>query len=167
MPHKPPQTSTHPLTHLRHSRGWSYQDLARLVADHARALGVPMAARREKIWRWEHWGVVPERDSQRALARALGVPERELDLRHWPAWLPAHDGVPGDLPWTPDGSLAALRTLLDEGTRDDWDGPVADGAALREAVAQWRAAMPSVPGPRAPDRAPDRAVPHGGGRPVR
>jgi hypothetical protein len=133
----------HPLALIRRSRGWSYQELARVVAENARQLGVPMAARREKVWRWEHWGVVPEPDSQRALARALGVPLRELDARPWPGWLPAGPALPTGLPWTAEGALTALRALLDDDvTRDH---PAADGAALREAVAEAREALTSVP----------------------
>jgi tetratricopeptide (TPR) repeat protein len=139
------QASTHPLAYVRRSRGWSYQDIARVIADNARALGVPMAARREKIWRWEHWGVVPERDSQRALARALGVPGEEIDTRPWPQWLPAQDKMPSGLPWTRAGSLSALASLLDHGPRGDHDDPagrpIAVGPALHEAVADWTAAV--------------------------
>ncbi|MDX2646550.1 hypothetical protein PV341_23870 [Streptomyces sp. PA03-1a] len=131
---------SHPLASVRRSHGWSYQDLARVVADNARALGVPMAARREKVWRWEHWGVVPERDSQRALARALGVPLREVDTRPWPGWLPSFDGIPDGLPWTRAGGLDALDALLDGGGRDPRGHPVLEGAEFGDAVADWAAA---------------------------
>lgn len=133
-------TSTHPLAHVRQSRGWSYQELARVVADNARALGVPMAARREKVWRWEHWGVVPEPDSQRALARALGVPLGEVDARPWPGWLPAHGGIPSGLPWTAAGSLSALQALLEGGREDARGYPIVVGQALRDATSDWAAA---------------------------
>ncbi|MEW2521231.1 hypothetical protein [Actinacidiphila alni] len=132
--------STHPLAYVRRRHGWSYQDLARVIADNARILGVPMAARREKVWRWEHWGVVPEADSQRALARALGIPARELELRPWPRWLPAHGGMPDGLPWTTEGSLTALTALLDNGTGDPRGYPIADEQALLDAIADWDAA---------------------------
>lgn len=47
-----------------------------------------MAAQRQKVWRWEHYGVVPDRVSQLAMAAEFGVPaERVADLP-WPAWLP-------------------------------------------------------------------------------
>ncbi|WP_431961081.1 hypothetical protein [Actinacidiphila sp. bgisy160] len=130
---------SHPLASVRRSHGWSYQDLARVVADNARALGVPMAARREKVWRWEHWGVVPERDSQRALARALGVALREVDARPWPGWLPSFDGIPDGLPWTRAGGLDALDALLDGGGRDPRGHPVLEGPAFGAAVADWTA----------------------------
>lgn len=132
--------STHPLAYVRRRHGWSYQDLARVIAEHARALGVPMAARREKVWRWEHWGVVPEADSQRALARALGIPPRELELRPWPRWLPAHGGMPDGLPWTTEGSLTALDALTDDATGDPRGFPIADERALLDAIADWDAA---------------------------
>ncbi|MBD0738904.1 hypothetical protein BGM09_05550 [Streptomyces sp. CBMA29] len=99
-----------------------------------------MAARREKVWRWEHWGVVPEADSQRALARALGIPSRELELRPWPRWLPAHGGMPDGLPWTVEGSFTALTALLDNGASDPRGFPIADEQALLDAIADWDAA---------------------------
>lgn len=131
--------ASHPLASVRRRHGWSYQDLARVVAGNARALGVPMAARREKVWRWEHWGVVPERDSQRALARALGVPLREVDARPWPGWLPTFDGIPTGLPWTRAGGLDALDALLDGGGRDPRSQPVLEKTEFRDAVADWTA----------------------------
>ncbi|SHL45883.1 hypothetical protein [Actinacidiphila paucisporea] len=132
--------STHPLAYVRRRHGWSYQDVARVIAEHARALGVPMAARREKVWRWEHWGVVPEADSQRALARALGIPAREVDARPWPRWLPAHGGMPDGLPWTTQGSLTALASVLDDAAADPRGFPIADGQGLLDAIADWDAA---------------------------
>ncbi|MEW1859630.1 hypothetical protein AB0399_04510 [Streptomyces sp. NPDC088194] len=160
-----PAASTHPLAYVRRRHGWSYQDLARVIADHARVLGVPMAARREKVWRWEHWGVVPEADSQRALARALGIAPRELELHPWPRWLPAHTGMPDGLPWDVDGSCAALDALLDDAADDSRGFPIAEGIGLRNAIADWDTAVaaPCVP-PSAPsDPVPDRALPAAGG----
>ncbi|MFF3561730.1 hypothetical protein ACFYXS_16965 [Streptomyces sp. NPDC002574] len=131
---------SHPLAYVRRSHGWSYQDLARVVAENARALGVPMAARREKVWRWEHWGVVPERDSQRALARALGVPLRDVDARPWPGWLPALAGLPEGLGWDRAGALGALEVLLDSGGRDPRGCPVVEGPEFRVAIGEWQRA---------------------------
>ncbi|SEG77562.1 hypothetical protein SAMN05216223_110247 [Actinacidiphila yanglinensis] len=156
-----PAASTHPLAQVRRRHGWSYQDLARVIADHARALGVPMAARREKVWRWEHWGVVPEADSQRALARALGIAPRELELRPWPRWLPAHDGMPEGLPWTVEGGLAALDALLDEGASAPEGFPVAETGTLRNAVADWDAAVTAPPEPGASAVLPGPGTPPG------
>lgn len=137
--HRAVRGAAHPLAQVRRSRGWSYQELARVVAENAKALGVPMAARREKVWRWEHWGVVPEPDSQRALARALGVPPGEVDARPWPAWLPGQVGMPSGQPWTAAGSLSALEAFLDHGAADPRDRPVVVGQALHEAITQWSA----------------------------
>ncbi|WP_368672077.1 XRE family transcriptional regulator [Parafrankia sp. Ea1.12] len=63
--------------------------MARIVAVRARELGVAsMAAQRQKIWRWENRGVTPDRISQLALARELGVPDDEITAHPWPEWLP-------------------------------------------------------------------------------
>ncbi|WUH94965.1 hypothetical protein OG900_35665 [Streptomyces sp. NBC_00433] len=153
--------STHPLAYVRRRHGWSYQDVARVIAEHARALGVPMAARREKVWRWEHWGVVPEADSQRALARALGIPAREVDARPWPRWLPAHGGMPDGLPWTTEGSLTALSSVLADAAADPRGFPIADEQGLLDAIADWDAAGAEDAGHRgaaARERVPAQAV---------
>ncbi len=82
----------HPLARVRAAHGWSYQQLARLIAQQARQMGVAnMAAERQKIWRWEHKGVVPDQLSQRALAALLGVPAEVVVAHPWPAWLPVGD----------------------------------------------------------------------------
>lgn len=145
----------HPLAYVRRRHGWSYQDVARVIAEHALVLGVPMAARREKVWRWEHWGVVPEVDSQRALARALGIPAHEVESRPWPRWLPAHGGMPDGLPWTVEGGLSALSSVLDDDTSADPRAfPIAEGPALLDAIADWDAQAAGRP---AADRVPAQA----------
>src|SRR5262245_25547235 len=100
---------THPLAFVRAQRGWSYQRLARVVARRARDLGVAnMAAERQKVWRWEHRGVVPDRVSQLALAAELGVPSERVESHPWPAWLPTGDAVRVDYPWNASGAITAL-----------------------------------------------------------
>jgi hypothetical protein len=160
--------SAHPLAYVRRRHGWSYQDLARVIADHARALGVPMAARREKVWRWEHWGVVPEADSQRALARALGIPPGELESRPWPRWLPAPGGMPDGLPWTAEGSMSALATLVDDGGSDSRGFPITDEQGLLDAIADWDAAEAETAGGRGPavERQDDTDDPEGADLPA-
>src|SRR5207302_1806645 len=67
-----------------------------------------MAARREKAWRWEHWGVIPDRDTQRAIAALLEVPEEHIEQFGWPRWLPVGDAIRTDYPWTAAGCRAGL-----------------------------------------------------------
>ena len=82
------QACAHPLAFVRAQRGWSYQKLARVVAKRARDLGVAnMAAERQKVWRWEHRGVVPDRVSQLALAHALELSPAVVAAEPWPIWL--------------------------------------------------------------------------------
>lgn len=82
-------TGLHPLAAVRAQRGWSYGALARLVArSAAEHLGIRnMAAGRQKVWRWEHWSVTPDTESQLALAIVLGVPQATVIAEPWPAWL--------------------------------------------------------------------------------
>lgn len=95
---------THPLSYVRAERGWTYQDLVDVLA---RRVG-NMAARREKAWKWENWGVVPDIETQRALADELGVPHAVINALGWPAWLPTGNQLVVDLPWNVDTCLAAL-----------------------------------------------------------
>ncbi|KPM55857.1 transcriptional regulator [Frankia sp. CcI49] len=100
---------THPLRRLRALHGWSYETVARIVAARARELGVSsMAAQRQKIWRWENRGVIPDRISQLALARELGVSDHEVSAHPWPTWLPSL-GAP-----TCAQQIATLRGLLEQ-----------------------------------------------------
>lgn len=93
----------HPLSYVRHERNWTQQDLVDVIA---RRLNT--AARREKALRWERWGVVPDEQTQLALAAELGVaPELVHDLG-WPYWLPAGEGINLAAPWTVEGSFGLL-----------------------------------------------------------
>jgi hypothetical protein len=94
----------HPLSYLRHERGWTHQDLVEVIA---RRVG-NSAARREKAWRWEHWRVKPDVESQLALAAELGVPAELVHQLGWPHWLPVGERIQLDAPWTAAGSLGAL-----------------------------------------------------------
>jgi len=98
-----PLERVHPLTAIRRARGWSLHDLAR---HHARLIGG--AADRQKVWRWEHRGVVPDRPSQLALARLVGVPGSAVLTRPWPEWLPGTEAADVDSPWDLRHVLAAL-----------------------------------------------------------
>lgn len=95
---------THPLAFVRAERNWTYQDLVNVIARHVGN----MASRREKAWRWENWGVVPDEDSQYALARELGVPREQVRRLGWPTWLPSGDRLNVELPWTLEGALSSL-----------------------------------------------------------
>jgi hypothetical protein len=92
-------SSPHPLALVRRLYGWSYQGLVDAIARQAARMPQigNMASRREKAWRWEHWKVVPDRDTQRALAALLSVPTERLERLPWPYWLPVADDLPADL----------------------------------------------------------------------
>lgn len=104
----------HPLSHVRAVHGWTYQDVVDIVA---RRLG-NAAARREKAWRWEHAGVVPDHDSQIALAAELGVPVTEVEQRGWPGWLPDGDPIPTAFAWDAEGSLQSIEDALEHAMLD-------------------------------------------------
>ncbi|WP_307826091.1 transcriptional regulator [Micromonospora humida] len=99
----------HPLSYVREQRSWTQQDLVNVIA---RRLNT--AARREKAWRWERWGVVPDEDTQLALADELGVDRQTVKALGWPHWLPTGPTISTATPWTFDGAVDLL---------DDTAGP--------------------------------------------
>ncbi|MEU5914849.1 transcriptional regulator [Micromonospora sp. NPDC047527] len=93
----------HPLSYVREQRSWTQQDLVDVIA---RRLNT--AARREKAWRWERWGVVPDEDSQVALADELGVDRQTVKALGWPHWLPTGPAISASTTWTVKGAVDLL-----------------------------------------------------------
>src|SRR5262249_38110354 len=113
--HSRQQGSIHPLTHVRHLRGWSMADVARLVQHRT---GLNMATWRQKVYRWEHGGV-PEAAAQAALAEELGVDKHDLQRFGWPNWLLAVEpGDPLHAPWTPQAAHQLLETTVESAAMD-------------------------------------------------
>ncbi|GAA0595494.1 hypothetical protein [Streptomyces crystallinus] len=105
---------THPLASLRRKEGLSHAGYAQLVARRHAELGFgSMAARREKIARWESGKVVPELTAQFTIARLHGVPRAEVLRLGWPHWLhiAAGESVPLCAAWTAEEALRSLRAL--------------------------------------------------------
>lgn len=131
----------HPLTIIRSQRGYTYIGLARAVARAARRFGVRgMAAERQKVWRWEHRGVVPDRISQLALAAELGVPADQVDIGQWPHWLGAAiRRAPAEV--SDDAVEAARRVIVAHDEIDPGD------TAMRAALAGFvnTLASPTAP----------------------
>ncbi|AYG78671.1 hypothetical protein DWB77_00779 [Streptomyces hundungensis] len=110
--HKSPLA--HPLSLLRRKEGLSHSGYARLVALKHAELGFGgMAARREKVARWESGKVTPELTAQFTIAQLHGVPRAEVLRLGWPHWLHLADGpsVPLCAPWTVEEALRSLRAL--------------------------------------------------------
>ncbi|MFF2073636.1 hypothetical protein ACFVXG_02650 [Kitasatospora sp. NPDC058162] len=105
----------HPLTLLRAAKGLSHPEYARLVAQAHSELGLgQMAARREKVSRWESGRTVPEHSAQLAMAHLHGVPAREVCRLGWPHWLHlvTSDTILLDQPCTATGAELALHSAL-------------------------------------------------------
>jgi hypothetical protein len=134
----------HPLAFVRHVHGWSYQGLVDSIARQAATMPQigNMAARREKAWRWEHWGVVPDRDTQRAIAALLEVPEGHIEQYGWPRWLPVGDAIRTDYPWTAAGCRAGLDDALERAMLDRRGFLVLSGGALTGLAHQWLSMEP-------------------------
>ncbi len=130
-PNPPPEGPIHPLDVIRAQRGWTYRDLAKLVAAHARELGFRnMAAERQKVWRWAHRGVKPDRIAQVALASAIGIPLAQAEATPWPGWLLTAVDIPAPAPVTVDDIAVAARRLA--GLR----GIDSNSPTLRRALAE-------------------------------
>ncbi|MEU1752851.1 transcriptional regulator [Micromonospora matsumotoense] len=127
----------HPLSYVREQRSWTQQDLVNVIA---RRLNT--AARREKAWRWERWGVVPDEDTQLALADELGVDRQTVKALGWPHWLPTGPTISTAAPWTFDGAVALLDDTAGPAVLDR-RGFLIMHAGLAVAIAErWLAAEP-------------------------
>lgn len=128
----------HPLSYVRYEQGWSLQDLVNVIA---RRIG-NSAARREKAWRWEHWGVVPDAESQRALADELGVPHERMRQLGWPDWLPAGAGIDVEAPWTLPDSVKALDATANAAMLDRRGFLVLTAGGAAAVATRWRTIEP-------------------------
>ncbi|MDJ0341273.1 hypothetical protein QMK19_14540 [Streptomyces sp. H10-C2] len=132
------QPLSHPLSCIRAERGWTYQDVVDIVA---RRVG-NMSARREKAWRWEHRGVVPDLETQQALASELGVPQAQLTTTPWPGWLPVGDRTAARVAWTPQDCVAALDATAGTALLDRRGFMVAGAGSAATAAQRWLALAP-------------------------
>ncbi|WP_159011976.1 helix-turn-helix domain-containing protein [Streptomyces sp. NRRL F-5123] len=124
----------HPLTHIRRHHNWSMDDLARLLRDQARRLGLRSGIDRNRIWLWESERAVPGQESQTLLAAVLDVPLAYIGRHPWPTWLPAAFEQPAA--FSPSGSRAAIREV--QITRMDRRSfLVFSSSALVDVAADW------------------------------
>lgn len=127
-----PMRLVHPLSVVRDERGWTYQDVVDIVAKATRR-----SADRRKAWKWEHWGVEPDAESQAALAEAVGVRLSEVHRLGWPGWLPDGGPVQTGFPWTRAGTLQALDDTLEHAMPDRRGFMKLGGQALIVLADQW------------------------------
>lgn len=132
-----PVRLVHPLSVVRDERGWTYQDVVDIVAKPTRR-----SADRRKAWKWEHWGVEPDAESQAALAAELGVPMSEVHRLGWPGWLPDGGPVHTDFPWTREGTLQSLDDTLEHAMLDRRGFMKLGGEALTRLAGQWLTRAP-------------------------
>ncbi|MFC4895228.1 helix-turn-helix domain-containing protein [Streptosporangium amethystogenes subsp. fukuiense] len=128
----------HPLTYLRHQRGWTLADVAELVR---RRSGLNMATHRQKIHRWER-GTVPELDAQFAIAEEVGVDPNTVLALPWPSWLlTVHGTEPLHEAWTASTAKLTLTGCLDAST-DRRAFPLIAGDDAARLASAW-AAVPA------------------------
>ncbi|MFF4179890.1 transcriptional regulator [Streptomyces sp. NPDC001750] len=134
MPGEP--LAVHPLSFLRQTRGWGKAEFARLMQEHGRSLGIPLATNRTTVWKWEQ-GQEPDADAQRVLADLLRVPYESVRAEEWPRWLPVWEVTGLTAPWTEAGTVEALSELVGSGRMDRRGFLTITGAALTRLAASW------------------------------
>ncbi|WP_371656316.1 MULTISPECIES: hypothetical protein [unclassified Streptomyces] len=142
----------HPLSSLRRKEGLSHAGYAQLVARKHAELGFgSMAARREKVARWESGKVTPELTAQFTIARLHGVPRSEVLRLGWPHWLHIAGGssVPLCAPWTAEETLRSLRALArsQQGLALDDGLFTVCAAPLDQLVVHWQELTRTPPSP--------------------
>lgn len=157
----------HPLAVLRARSGYTHGGFARLVADTHAALGFGhMAARREKVSRWESGRAVPEHTAQLAIAHLMSVPDDEVLRRGWPHWLhlATGDASAVDLPWLASSVPDAVHDAVHERPAERADYLLVRGPAVNGLLRDWRGGLaaartgPAVRVRTGADRLADRTV---------
>ncbi|MEU8463952.1 hypothetical protein [Streptomyces sp. NPDC029003] len=147
--------ASHPLTRLRLAAGLPHPAYARLIADTHALLGHgTMAARREKVSRWESGRVTPDVTTQLAIAHVHRIPEEFVHQLGWPHWLYlATDDAPLlEEPWNTDGAVEIARQIVAADRAPVRDHLAVTGPALRILAARALAAL-ACPAP-APTHSP-------------
>ncbi|WP_307135564.1 transcriptional regulator [Streptomyces aurantiacus] len=119
-----------------------------------------MAARREKVSRWEAGRAVPERTAQLAIAHVHAVPEEDVDRLLWPEWLHLAHGDTRQLefPWTSAAVPEAILDAVAPRQQNQQGYLLATGWAARSLAEDWLDAMTEALA-RAPRDTPHRRVP--------
>ncbi|MEV6838297.1 transcriptional regulator [Streptomyces sp. NPDC051133] len=149
--------AVHPLTFLLHTRGWNKAEFARLMQEHGRKLGIPLATNRTTVWKWAQ-GQEPDADAQRVLADLLGVPHGRARAEGWPRWLPVWEVTGLTAPWTEAGTVEALSDLVGSGRMDRRGFLTITGAALTGLAACWVDAPSAMAAALNGDRVTDTMV---------
>ncbi|GIM86425.1 hypothetical protein Sar04_31610 [Salinispora arenicola] len=134
----------HPLAVLRAKAGHTHGEYARLIAETHATLGFGhMAARREKVSRWEAGRAIPERTAQLAIAHIHGVAQEHVDNRAWPEWLHLAygDARQLELPWTPAAAPEAILDAVAERQQAQQGYLLATGPAAKSLAENWQDAM--------------------------
>lgn len=134
----------HPLAALRAKAGYTHGEYARLIAETHAELGFGhMAARREKVSRWEAGRAVPERTAQLAIAHIHAVPEEDVDRLAWPEWLHlAHgDARQLEFPWTLEAAPEAILDAVAARQPTQQGYLLATGRAAKSLADTWLDAM--------------------------
>ncbi|KPC88277.1 transcriptional regulator [Streptomyces sp. NRRL F-6602] len=114
--------------------------LARAIQAAAGRRGLRSGATRQRVYKWEVEGVIPDPESQILIADAFGIPVDLVDPHNWPDWLPA-----GVIPLDRDDSTVpalreALRTTMTRSRRTFLSA--ISGAAVVSLADSWAAAAP-------------------------
>ncbi|MFE9706019.1 transcriptional regulator [Streptomyces sp. NPDC005930] len=149
--------AVHPLTFLLQTRGWGKAEFARLMQEHGRKLGLPLATNRTTVWKWAQ-GQEPDADAQRVLADLLGVPYEQASAEGWPRWLPVWEVTGLTAPWTEAGTAEALSDLVGSGRMDRRGFLTITGAALTSLAASCVEAPSAMAAALNGDRVTDTMV---------
>ncbi|WP_327722158.1 XRE family transcriptional regulator [Streptomyces sp. NBC_00490] len=108
----------HPLAQARIARGMTGVDLAREIRRAAERRDLRSGATKQRVYKWETEGVIPDAGSQAYIAEVFGVPAGAVDPRSWPHWLPGVGGMVIPLGPSPVPALReALRTTMERSRR--------------------------------------------------
>lgn len=134
----------HPLAYVRATRGWSQAGLAQQLRQAARERRVNLATGKNRIWRWENYGTIPDEETQLLLAEILEVPAELVATLSWPQWLPAWNDVRVLFPWSQQGSLQALAAATGAASSDARGFVGLTGVPLLAVAQEWQLMEPAA-----------------------
>jgi len=121
----------HPLWYALRASGRSNGEFIRAL--NRRGLGTT----RTVLRRWLLGQCEPDHAGRAAIAAEFGVPAAVAEMMPWPEWLPTGEAAGLSEPWTPDGTLTALDTLVRIAMLDRRRFLITAGGGLAAAAAAW------------------------------
>ncbi|MFF2013843.1 XRE family transcriptional regulator [Streptomyces sp. NPDC058195] len=118
--------------------------------------GLRSGTTKQRVYKWEVEGVIPDRDSQEYIAEVFGIPLESIDTKAWPNWLPDVGVVPLGSSSTVPALREAMRAPMDRSRRTILS--TISGAALITLASTWATTEAWAQTSQRPLRSPGNSI---------